>query len=419
MFNSETLEIAIGMSFLFLLMALTCTAIKEWIEGVLKWRAMDLERALRTLLDDPDGSTTAFLFRHPQIFSLFQGKYDPSTLTSSMLTPGAGAMHMPLRHRRNLPSYIPSSHFSIAFLDLIGRGPTVGTQDDEQGNIARPLTVAELRQRAMLLDSAHVRRVVLNAIDYGGGDLNKVKLNVEQWFDGTMDRAAGWYKRRTQAVLFMIGLAAAVVLNVDALNVLHRLTTDKTFREVVVKEAESAKPPSTSSKELTDNVVALRKEVDRLGLPMGWKPIGDSTLAWAPTQLCATRSVDEPCDFRARHDAILRVLLGWLITALGVMLGAPFWFDVLNRIMVIRSTVKPHEKSPEEGSQDNGGGPAPVPPGPSAPPSPAAPPAPTDGTENRELPLPSPEPATGAVDESVFEPRAWKPAFVNKGEIQP
>jgi hypothetical protein len=34
------------------------------------------------------------------------------------------------------------------------------------------------------------------------------------------------------------------------------------------------------------------------------------------------------------------------------MLGAPFWFDLLNKFMVIRSTVKPHEKSPEEGSED-------------------------------------------------------------------
>jgi hypothetical protein len=46
------------------------------------------------------------------------------------------------------------------------------------------------------------------------------------------------------------------------------------------------------------------------------------------------------------------MLLGWLITALAVMLGAPFWFDVLNKFMVIRSTVKPREKSQEEGSED-------------------------------------------------------------------
>jgi len=72
---------------------------------------------------------------------------------------------------------------------------------------------------------------------------------------------------------------------------------------------------------------------------------------------------------------VVRMVFGWLVTALAVMLGAPFWFDVLNRIMVIRSTVKPHEKSPEEPSQDGGSdkvqrvvvSAAPAPPAPPAP----------------------------------------------------
>ena len=44
---------------------------------------------------------------------------------------------------------------------------------------------------------------------------------------------------------------------------------------------------------------------------------------------------------------------GWLITAFAISLGAPFWFDTLNRVMVIRSTVKPTEKSKEQESKDN------------------------------------------------------------------
>lgn len=63
-----------------------------------------------------------------------------------------------------------------------------------------------------------------------------------------------------------------------------------------------------------------------------------------------------------------RVLIGWLVTAFGIMLGAPFWFDVLNKFMVIRSTVKPHEKSPEEGSEDRLSRPAAWPGGPAAAP---------------------------------------------------
>ena len=44
--------------------------------------------------------------------------------------------------------------------------------------------------------------------------------------------------------------------------------------------------------------------------------------------------------------------LGLLLTAFAISQGAPFWFDLLNKIIVIRSTVKPREKSGEQPSKD-------------------------------------------------------------------
>jgi len=41
----------------------------------------------------------------------------------------------------------------------------------------------------------------------------------------------------------------------------------------------------------------------------------------------------------------LGALLGWFLTACAASLGAPFWFDVLGKIIVVRSSVKPGEKS--------------------------------------------------------------------------
>ena len=91
-----------------------------------------------------------------------------------------------------------------------------------------------------------------------------------------------------------------------------------------------------------------------------------------------------------------RVGIGWLITALAIMLGAPFWFDVLNRIMIIRSTVKPHEKSPEEPSHRRrfeqgaaAGGQLRQPAGSAAAPAPASAPAPA-----ADSPDAAPQPAT-------------------------
>jgi hypothetical protein len=38
---------------------------------------------------------------------------------------------------------------------------------------------------------------------------------------------------------------------------------------------------------------------------------------------------------------------GWLITALAIWLGAPFWFDTLNRVMSIRAAGKSPEEKPK------------------------------------------------------------------------
>ena len=42
MFNSTTLEVAVGMAFIYLLLSLFCTAINEAIAGILGSRAKNL-----------------------------------------------------------------------------------------------------------------------------------------------------------------------------------------------------------------------------------------------------------------------------------------------------------------------------------------------------------------------------------------
>jgi hypothetical protein len=53
-------------------------------------------------------------------------------------------------------------------------------------------------------------------------------------------------------------------------------------------------------------------------------------------------------DWRGAALSTLTLLAGWVMTALAISFGAPFWFDTLNRFMVVRSTVKPQEKSKTE-----------------------------------------------------------------------
>jgi hypothetical protein len=70
-----------------------------------------------------------------------------------------------------------------------------------------------------------------------------------------------------------------------------------------------------------------------------------------------TDAASDPYDLRLAAAWII-LIAGYLATAFAVMLGAPFWFDLLSKLMVVRSTVKPKQKSPDEPPVD---GPAPAP----------------------------------------------------------
>ncbi|MDQ1640552.1 MAG: hypothetical protein QOF62_3891 [Pyrinomonadaceae bacterium] len=89
--------------------------------------------------------------------------------------------------------------------------------------------------------------------------------------------------------------------------------------------------------------LANLQQIQALGLPIGWDSTEDPKRTWPG------RNFFQPGGW---SDQIYWHALGWILTALALSLGAPFWFDLLNKFIVIRSAVKPHEKSPEEGSKD-------------------------------------------------------------------
>jgi len=76
MFGSEMLEVAIGIIFVYLLISIICTAIREGIAAWLKTRAAFLEYGIRELLHDKkaEGIARSF-YEHPFIYSLFSGEY--------------------------------------------------------------------------------------------------------------------------------------------------------------------------------------------------------------------------------------------------------------------------------------------------------------------------------------------------------
>jgi hypothetical protein len=301
MFNSNIIDVAIGLVFIFLLLSLICSAAHEIIEAFMKARAANLERGIQELAGNNSQEFVSSLYDHGLINSLYKGRYAP------MAKGFFRRLFQRYIHGPDLPSYIPSKNFALAVIDLKNTGA------------ALPQNIKDAIQA--------FERVA-------GQDAAQLQRHLEEWYNTAMDRVSGWYKRRSQWIVLALGLLTAVAVNADCIAIAKRLSTDSNLRQSVEHMAEGAAKtnPATDTRTPIDRIKADLASLDGIGLPLSRDySLKDPRALWTATRM---------------HWA------GWLITALAVSLGAPFWFDMLNKIMVVRSTVKPSEKSGDEASKD-------------------------------------------------------------------
>jgi hypothetical protein len=372
---TATLDVAVGLVFVYLVLSLLASAVAEGIEHFYRYRADYLRQGIEKLLLAGNQELRARLYDHPLIKSLYTQSWweGQNKLTRKLLRAGG-------------PAYIPTRQFVMAFLDIVARPRQGGTvtpgTSNEVAQLLEALTRGEQdpkqtseKNKAQNKEIPPAVADALRAlIADAGNDIEKVKANVGEWFDGSMDRVAGWYKRRAQFVLLLIGIGIAIGINADTLTIVQTLSNDSAVRAAVVAAAESrarepltpSAPPDPSTTAplparavvtgIQSEVNAVVSELDALGLPIGWRQYDPSRDA--RTNLIEQRvwprwsGEDWGAWAKAWWDQFASHLLGWLLTALAISFGAPFWFDLLNKIMVIRSTVKPREKSREEGSED-------------------------------------------------------------------
>ena len=296
MFGSAMLEVAIGIVLLYLLLSLICSALNEVIAGAFRLRARNLHDGICSLLSDPGAKgLAAMIFDHPFIRGVMP----------------AGAKGPPL------PSYLHALTFSAALVDVLV------PSDPRQP----PATVTDLRKAVASITNLEARRVLTTLIDQAEGDLTKVREKIETWFDDSMERVSGWYRRKVHWILLGLGLALSVGLNADTFLIENRLLHDSALRTAVVAQAEQvARQPLDTTSAAVARVRSLSTQLDALNLPLGWSngPGG-----------------------RFPKDAVdwIVKVAGLLATTIALSMGAPFWFGVLNRFVNVRNGGRPPERA--------------------------------------------------------------------------
>jgi hypothetical protein len=204
--------------------------------------------------------------------------------------------------------------------------------------------------------------LLLNIEEYlSGGEtkLAKARKSVEKWFDDSMDRASGVFKRYSQTMALAIGFLIALLLNVDSINLTLYLWREPAVREALAQNAANFEIPQQEFE--SDPIQALQDFTDQftgLSLPVGWV-INDSTSAAISDINCklfpgeqqafgipviGTNKCVAPPQSNNQNNILLK-LIGIFITALAARQGAPFWFDILKRVVNLRGTgANPVEK---------------------------------------------------------------------------
>jgi hypothetical protein len=276
------LDVVVGLAFMYFVLSVVCSSISEGLSSILNLRAKNLETGLRSLLGSKQAADD--FFEDWRIDALGKPKRSGGS---------------------RKPSYLPPRTVALVIFDTF---MTAGEDGRSLAVNETAVSNAKLDQRAQ----AWLRHVADEADDVG-----EARRRLESSFNDVMDRAAGWYKRNVQVILLVLGLAVAGGLNADTINVADRLSRDSAIRAAVVAQAQKAVPPTDTTPTATA-VEGQIRAARATALPLGWAPenVPDGKLGWI----------------------LLQKVGGLLLTTFALMLGAPFWFDVLGKVARLRAS---------------------------------------------------------------------------------
>ncbi len=321
------LQIIITVVVIYLVFSVIVYVVVEWLSALLKLRGQMLLSGIAKIFQDQNIPMGQQLYDHPLINNLKKGN--------------------------TLPSYIPAANISGALIDIISS--RVSQQPNNNNNTIKD-TYQNFVQGANALPDGNLKKL-LTSITKQTDNLETLTKDIEKYFNDAMDRVSGWYKKNIKIITFIVAAAVTIGFNVDTIYVIKaakadpvlrqkmndlgdRLVADTSFTNIVngihnpdnnyydeyvndssVNTADSAvianQVPAADSASVSfstrqDQLVYMYALTKDAGFPIGWNIQKGYSLLW--------------------------VLAGWLLTACALSAGAPFWFDMLKKLINIRSS---------------------------------------------------------------------------------
>ena len=330
---STLLDVAIGLIFIFFVFSIFVSGIVELINTFREERANLLRLALKKILDN---SVATDFFNH-QLVKVKQQRF-------------FGLKPI---------NYLSADSFSTVLIDLL-----VKSGGSVSGRLPATQKTFKAIQQAIQNPNLQEVRKLVEPMLAKSDDFQTFKAELEKWYNGYMEQVSGWFKRYAQGVVWIVAAIVSLALNVDTLYLTDRLFNDNGLRERLVSEAIQATENGGQSFQKDADFVAYLKQTksklvqsqsvagkkDSVLLKPTLTPADKLAAQSAYIQFVQTRVADlklpigwvftgEQGPFQPGQDWRF-VLFGWVLTVAALSFGAPFWFDLLLKLVNIRNTAR-------------------------------------------------------------------------------
>jgi hypothetical protein len=322
------LEVAIGLVFVWLIISVATMEVQSRISLMLGWRAEQLEKSILSMLKDE--ALVKKFYEHPLVVELaLKDKY------GDLIKDKKGTI------RR--PEYIPNATFATVACEIIMNAGKEGEDVplDTMSISEMKASIKSLAEKNPNLE--RVNHYLLPNMEKTADDieakLTEYRKNTEAWFGDVMSQASNWYKVRAQWMAFWIGLTIAIFINIDTINIAQKLWQEPTARAVLVAQAQAEAQNEEPGESISFTTAKS------LNFPAGW------TTTALETKSCGLINiVDYQFVIRSAGKClsvtslpalnngwgIFVKLFGYLLTAAAAAQGAPFWFDILRKLVGVK-----------------------------------------------------------------------------------
>jgi len=280
----------LGILFVWFALAVITSGFQEWIGSMFNWEATILEDSIHNMLGNEDLKNR--FYSHPIIQNLHtnQGK------------------------RR--PKEIPADEFTFVLFDIL-----INSEEDSNKRTKASFKNLQSRINTLIRNNSNLKKIAILIdtliidVEYNVENpsfaIIESRERIENWFNNSMDRLGGAYRRRMQIISIIVGVSVAASLNADSYAILNYLWKYPVVRQAVAAQA-SQLPESNAQTQQPPNAEEILKNIDQLNtrsLPIGWIPDNIPTNA----------------------NSWIEKIIGILLSGIAGAQGAPYWIDFIKK----------------------------------------------------------------------------------------